>query len=75
MSGPMTRRQVRKRLSAIVTQNFERAKINNGGDNAHYTVSHTQMRALYHDIAFLGKVLMHLESKGGNVGIDTKVEV
>lgn len=59
----MSRRQVRSRLSRIVSENFERAGINSGTNNDRYPVSHVQMRNLYHDIAFLGKVLMHLERK------------
>lgn len=61
----MTRRQARKALAGIVSRNFEHA-MEPGNSKQHQ---------LHRDIAFLAKVLMHIENRGSKTGMETEVEV
>lgn len=74
----MTRRQIRKRLTKIVSDNFEEASLNPKSDSsrfaARFPTNPDRMRSIHKDIAFLGKVLMALERRNKlvNLSVDTE---
>lgn len=57
----VTRHQVRRRVSRIITENFALAAQHTGNEQCVYAVSHPRMKKLYEDIAYLGKAIQYVE--------------
>ena len=56
----LTKHQIARNLSRIISENLRLADAHSNNENDCYAVRHTQMKALYRDIAILAKAVRHI---------------